>query len=502
MCAQLRKDGIPMSGVDVDRDYKLLIDGEWVTPGDGTYEIVNPATERVVGHAPNASIADAEAAAAAAAAAFPAWSRTTSDERAALLNKAADLLDQSFKSLVPLVQAETGATLRVTKQMQVPMASVRLRRYAKGIAAEQMIPVEPGVMATTALAPGGLIGGVARRAPVGVVACITSYNFPLTNMAGKIGPALAMGNTVVVKPAPQDPLGIVAMAEVFTEAGFPPGVVNFVVSQGPGPAEALVNSPHVDMVSFTGSTGVGRQIGAVAGGSMKRLLLELGGKGAAIVFDDADIKTAVTGITSVWAFHSGQICTSPTRVLAQRGIYDQLVAALTKAAGRFAVGDPLQPETVVGPVITAVHRERIGSYIQGARDEGATIAAGGNLVDVGGTGFYVEPTLIADCKPGMRVIQEEIFGPVISVVPFDDADEVVALANGTDFGLYDYVFSTDTAKAYAVAQQLRTGNVGINTVQRNNELPFGGFKQSGVGRDGGRFGFHAYTELQSIVFPS
>ncbi len=486
--------------IDVDREYKLLIGGEWVTPGDGTYDIVNPATEQVVGHAPNASVADAEAAAAAAAAAFPAWSRTSVAERASLLQRAADLLDQRYKALVPLVQAETGATLRVTKQMQVPMAAVRLRRYAQGIAEEETIPIPPAVTISTALAPGGLIGGVARRAPVGVVACITSYNFPLTNMAGKIGPALAMGNTVIVKPAPQDPLGIVAMAEVFTEAGFPPGVVNFVVSEGPAPAEALVGSPHVDMVSFTGSSHVGRQIGAVAGGSMKRLLLELGGKGACIVFDDADLKAAITGITSVWAFHSGQICTSPTRVLAQRGIYDQLVAGLTAAAARFPVGDPLEDTTVVGPVITGTHRQRIEGYLQSARDEGGTITAGGNSVAVNGTGFYVEPTLIADCKPGMRVVQEEIFGPVISVVPFDDADEVVALANSTEFGLYDYVFSQDMGKAYQVAQQLRTGNVGINTVQRNHELPFGGFKQSGVGRDGGRFGFHAYAEIQSIAW--
>jgi len=381
------------------------------------------------------------------------------------------------------------------------MAAVRFRRYAKGIEQELTIPIEPGLMPTTALAPGGIMGGVARRAPVGVVACITSYNFPMTNMAGKLGPALAMGNTVVVKPAPQDPLGIVKLGEVFQEAGFPAGVVNIVVGKGASAGEALVASKDVDMVSFTGSTGVGQAIGAVAGYDMKRLLLELGGKGACIVFDDADLKTAITGITSVWAFHSGQICTAPTRVLAQRGIYDQLVAGLEQAAGHLTVGDPNEKTTVLGPVITEVHRNRIEGYIASARDEGATIVTGGERPDIGGKGFYVAPTLIADAKQGMKVVQEEIFGPVITVVPFDDADEVAALANSTDFGLYDYVFSTDTAKAYETAQQLRTGNVGINTVQRNHETPFGGFKMSGVGRDGGRFGFHAYSELQSIVWP-
>ncbi len=487
--------------MSADTEYQLLIGGEWVDAGDGTYPIVNPATEEIVGHAPNASAADARAAAGAAAEAFPAWSRTTPDERAALITKAADLLDQRYGDLVPLVQAETGATLRVTKQMQVPMAAVRFRRYAKGIEHELSIPVDPSVMPTTALAAGGIMGGIARRAPVGVVACITSYNFPMTNMAGKLGPALAMGNTVVVKPAPQDPLGIVKLGEVFQEAGFPDGVVNIVVGEGAAAGEALVASDDVDMVSFTGSTGVGQAIGAQAGHDMKRLLLELGGKGACIVFDDADLKTTIAGITSVWAFHSGQICTAPTRVLAQRGIYDQLVAGLAQAAGHLTVGDPNEKTTVLGPVITAVHRDRIEAYIASARDEGATVVAGGERPDVNGKGFYVAPTLIADAKQGMRVVQEEIFGPVVTVVPFDDAEEAAALANSTDFGLYDYVFSTDTAKAYETAQLLRTGNVGINTMQRNHELPFGGFKMSGVGRDGGVFGFHAYSELQSIVWP-
>jgi acyl-CoA reductase-like NAD-dependent aldehyde dehydrogenase len=483
-----------------DAPYRLLIGGEWVDGGDGTYPIVNPATEQVVGHAPNASIADAEAAVAAAAEAFGAWSRTSPDERAALLARAADLLDQRYPELVPLVQAETGATLRVTKQMQVPMVGVRLRRYARGITEELQIPIEPAITTTTALAPGGIVGGVVRRAPVGVVVCITSYNFPLVNMAGKIGPALAMGNTVVIKPAPQDPLAVIKLGEILTEAGFPPGVVNVVTSEGPAPAEAVVASPRTDMVSFTGSTGVGQRIGSVAGHDMKRLLLELGGKGACLVFDDADLTQAITNITSVWAFHSGQICTAPTRVIAQRGIYDQLVAGLAAAAGHLTVGDPLAKTTVVGPVISRQHRDRVEGYIASGRDEGGTIAAGGPRPEMD-TGFYVAPTLIADCKPGMTVVQEEIFGPVIVVVPVDDEDEAVSVANSTEFGLYDYVFSGDTGRAFAVAQQLRTGNVGINTAQRNHEMAFGGFKKSGVGRDGGRFGFHAYSELQSIVWP-
>lgn len=478
---------------------KLFIDGSWVPARGGTYAIDNPATEEIVGQAPNASADDATDAAAAAAAAFKTWSRTTPEERAALLDRAADIFEQRADEFVPLVQAETGATMRVTKAMQVPAVALRLRRYAKGAVEKLDIPIEPGVMPNTPLAPGGIIGGLAHRAPVGVVAAITSYNFPLVNMAGKIGPALAMGNTLVVKPAPQDPLAIVKLAEVLEEAGFPPGVVNVVVGDGAEAAQALVASPDVDMISFTGSTVVGRNIGAVAGGDMKRLLLELGGKGAAIVFDDADLKNAIGTIGSVWSFHSGQICTAPTRVLAHRKVYDQVVTGLEQYANALPVGDPTDSSTVVGPVISAVHRDRIEGYVESGRADGARVVAGGDRPDLD-KGYFVKPTLIADCRSGMKVVQEEIFGPVVVVVPFDDDDEVVELANSTDFGLYDYVFSGDSARAMGVAQQLRTGNVGINTAQRNHEMPFGGFKHSGVGRDGGSFGLYAYSEMQSLVW--
>jgi acyl-CoA reductase-like NAD-dependent aldehyde dehydrogenase len=482
-------------------DFHVLIGGERAAGGRGTYEIVNPATEQVVGAAPEATLDDVEAAAAAAAEAFPAWSRTSPDERARLLDRAADVIRDHMDELIPLVQAETGATLRVTKTMQVPTCVERFRRYARGAMESNVIPLPPSEMPTTALASGGLISAQVVRQPVGVVACITPYNFPIVNMAGKIGPALAMGNTVVVKPAPQDPLAVIRVVELLqTEAGFPPGVVNVVSGSGAAAGEALVASKHVDMVSFTGSTGVGQRIGEVAGRDMKRLLLELGGKGAAVVFDDADVKTAVSTIMSVWAFHSGQICTAPTRVIAQRGIYDQIVGGLQAAAGHLKVGDPLEPDTVLGPVISGPHRDRVESYVRAGADEGGTIVAGGERPDMA-TGFYVAPTLIADCKAGMKVVQEEIFGPVVVVVPFDDEDEGVALANGTDFGLYDYVFSADSARAMRVAKQLRSGNVGINTAQRNHEAPFGGFKLSGVGRDGGSFGLHAYSELQSIIWP-
>jgi len=476
------------------------IGGEWSEGAAGTYEVINPATEEVVGHAPQASVEQSLAATEAARDAFDSWSRTTPEHRANLLEAAASLLEQRLDEFVPIVQAETGATMRTAKSLQVPQAAARFRRYARGAMEPTIDPLPPAVMPNTPLAPGGVISAVARRAPVGVVSCITSYNFPMTNMAGKIGPALAMGNTVVVKPAPQDPIGVIKLVELMHDAGFPPGVINVVCGTDVAASEALVSSPAVDMISFTGSTAVGRRIGSVAGGEMKRLLLELGGKGACIVFDDADLRAAIGGIASVWGFHSGQICTAPTRVIAQRGIYDQLVAGLQQAAQHMKVGDPLERDTVVGPVITGVHRDRVEGYIQSARDEGAEIVAGG---DRGGMerGFFVAPTLIANANNQMTAVREEIFGPVVVVVPFDDEDEAVAIANDSDFGLYSYVFSKDTPRAWNVAQRLRSGNVGINSLQRNHEAPFGGFKQSGVGRDGGSYGLWAYSELQSIVWP-
>jgi len=279
-------------------------------------------------------------------------------------------------------------------------------------------------------------------------------------------------------------------------------VVNVVTGSTPESGEALVSSPDVDMVSFTGSSGVGARIGEVAGRGMKRQLLELGGKGAALVLDDADVKNAIGMIGSVWTFHSGQICTAPTRAIVHRSIHDHVDEGLAKMATVLKVGDPLEPDTVVGPVITESHRARIEGYIGSGRDEGGEVVAGGGRPSHMERGWYVEPTLIAGCRLDMRVVQEEIFGPVIVALPFDDDDEGIALANGTEFGLYDYVFSGDSARAMAVSRRMRAGNIGINTVQRNQETPFGGTKQSGVGRDGGSFGLHAYTELQSVVWPS
>src|SRR5437868_14533027 len=480
---------------------QLLIGGEWVDGADGGYEVVNPATEEVVGVAPEASVTQAQDAARAAQEAFPEWSQTSADERARLLQAVADAMRDRFDMLLPLVIAETGCTATVGKQMQVPQARVRFETYSRLAHESPVIPLAPMEVPATALAPGGLMGAIARRQPVGAVACITPYNFPIVNMAGKLGPALAMGNTVVVRPASQNPLAVIDLVGILHEVGFPPGVVNVVTGSTPDTGEALVETRDIDMVSFTGSTSVGQRIGEVGGRTMKRMLLELGGKGAALVFDDANVKTAVQMIGSVWTFHSGQICTAPTRAIVQRPIYDQVVEGLAKMATVLKVGDPYEPGTVLGPVITAPHRDRVEHYIGAGRDEGGEIVAGGARPEKPDRGYYVAPTLIAGCRPDMKVVQEEIFGPVVVALPFDDEDEGVALANGTDFGLYDYVFSADTARAFRVSKRMRAGNVGINTTQRNHNTPFGGTKWSGVGRDGGVFGLHAYTELQSVVWP-
>jgi acyl-CoA reductase-like NAD-dependent aldehyde dehydrogenase len=479
---------------------QLLIGGSWVDAGDGTYDIINPATEEVVGQAPNASVADAEAAAAAAREAFPAWSATPVEERLALLKKAAAALHAKNDELVPLVIAETGATASVGSRMQVPISAARFDRYSRDIRHVQESMLPPVVTEATPLAPGGLISALAYRQPVGVVAAIASYNFPLTNMAGKVAPALAMGNTVIMKPAPQDPLAVIALARVLDEVGFPPGVVNIVNSQGPAPASVLTTTPDVDMVSFTGSTSVGQRIAEAGAPTMKRLLMELGGKGAALVFEDADIAKVVTAIGSTWAFHSGQICTAPTRAVVHRSIFDQVVAGLTAFAGRLTVGDPTEPTTVVGPVISGAQQGRILEYIESGRTEGEVVVGGGRPEHMA-RGYYVEPTLVVGSND-MRCAREEIFGPVVVAIPFDDEEEGIAIANDSEFGLYDYVFSGDTPRAFRAAKRLRAGHVGINTAQRNMDAPFGGFKMSGVGRDGGDYGLEAYSEMQSIIWSS
>ncbi|MHB8439198.1 MAG: aldehyde dehydrogenase family protein, partial [Acidimicrobiales bacterium] len=470
----------------------LLIGGEWRRAGAGTYEVVNPATEKPVAPAPKATVADAEAAAAAARDALPRWAGTAPEKRLELMAEAARAIRARAAQLLPLVIAETGATAAVGSRMQVPVAADRFERYSRDLRAVVQKSFPPQVAQATPLAPGGLVSAMALRQPVGVVACITSYYFPMVNMAGKVAPALAMGNTVVVKPAPQDPLAVVELVRILHEVGFPDGVVNLVNADSTEPAAALVSSPDVDMVSFTGSTQVGVRIAEAGAPTMKRLLLELGGKGACIVFDDADVKGAVGCIGSTWSFHSGQICTAPTRAVVHRAVMDNVVEGLRRYATVLKVGDPTEPDTVVGPLISAAQRGRVEEFVSTGRDEGAELLAGGGRPAHLERGYYFEPTLLRGTN-SMSVTREEIFGPVVVVVPFDDEDEAISIANDSDYGLYDYVFSADTPRCMRVARQLRAGHVGINTAQRHHDAPFGGFKLSGEGRDGGDYGLEAYS---------
>lgn len=484
-----------------DGKRRLFIGGRWTEPDHGHYEVIDPASEEVVGLAPEASREQVYAAAAAAREAFAGWSRTRPEERAEILDRAAGLMVRDLASHAALARAESGATTATARGMQVAVGAARFRRYARGALEPVEEAVAPQINEAGPMGRAGVFGALAVRQPVGVVTCITSYNNPWANPAGKVAPALAMGNTVVVKPAPQDPLSVYRMAEALEEAGVPPGVVNVVTGSGPGAGEAAVDSGDVDMVSFTGSTAVGQRIAEVCGRGMKRQLMELGGKGAAVVLDDADLDSAVAGIGTTFSFYSGQICTAPTRVLVQRGVHDALLGKLAAYAGHLKVGDPAARGTVVGPVISAAHRDRIESYVELGRKEGARVVTGGVRPAGPERGFYVAPTLLADCTNDMRVVREEIFGPVVVVVPFDDEEEGIALANDSDYGLIDYVWSSDVARAFRVARRLRAGGVGVNTIGRNMEAPFGGFKKSGVGRDVGSYALHAYSELQSIVWP-
>ncbi|MFJ2899464.1 aldehyde dehydrogenase family protein [Streptomyces sp. NPDC087218] len=491
-----------MSGTsDDDPKRRLFIGGRWTEPDHGHYEVIDPATEEVVGLAPEASREQVHAAAAAAREAFTTWSRTRPEERAAILDRAADLMRRDLVASADLARAESGATTATARGMQVAVGAARFRRYARGALEPVEEPIAPQINEAGPMGRAGVFGALAVRRPVGVVTCITSYNNPWANPAGKIAPALAMGNTVVVKPAPQDPLSVYRMAGALQEAGVPAGVVNVVTGSGPEAGEAAVDCEDVDMVSFTGSTAVGQRIGEVCGRGMKRQLMELGGKGAAIVLDDADLDSAVAGIGTTFSFYSGQICTAPTRVLVQRGVHDALIGKLAAYAGHLKVGDPAAKGTVVGPVISAAHRDRVEAYVELGRKEGARVVTGGAHPAGLDRGFYVAPTLLADCTNDMRVVREEIFGPVVVVVPFDDEEEGIALANDSDYGLIDYVWSGDVARAFRIARQLCAGGVGVNTVGRNMEAPFGGFKKSGVGRDVGSYALHAYGELQSIVWP-
>jgi len=476
---------------------RLYIDGHWSDGAAGWLDVIDPSTERVVGRAAQASAKDAAAAAAAARAAQPGWENTAPHERAAVLDQISRLIVARSRELVALTMTEGGFTRPMAGHF-AEQAAAYFAAAAKATVADHSVPTSPAL----AIRPDGtqeLVNGVIQRRPVGVVACIVPFNGPLFGVSMKAAQALAMGNAVIVKPAPQNPLTVSRLFEIFAEAGLPPGVANLVTSSDPEAGAELTRSRDVDMISFTGSTAVGQQVYAAGARMMKRLVLELGGKGACLVFDDADLDAAARGLANVWRVASGQICSAPTRALVHRAVHDQLMDKLVAISATVKVGSPFAPGTVAGPVISAAQRERIEGFVTSARDEGAEVLAGGARPDFD-RGFFVAPTLLAGCHNQMRAVRNEIFGPVISVVPFDTDEEGVAIANDSDYGLAGYVYSRDRARAYAVGSRLRTGIVQLNTVTMKPDMPRGGMKMSGLGREGGSTGLHYFTEMSSVVW--
>jgi aldehyde dehydrogenase (NAD+) len=479
----------------VTETYQLLIDGTFTDAASGeTFDSIDPSTGEPFAKVASAGAEDAERAVQAARTAFDEglWPRMKGRERAGYLLKVADLVKQNAKQLAELESRDAGHTVRMSKGADIGMVISTFRVFAEIAgkeADEQPLPRNPGST------------NYVRYDPVGVCAAITPWNFPIQMAAWKIAPAIAAGNTVVIKPANLAPLTTIEVGRLCVEAGIPNGVVNVLPGTGTKAGEPLVASPLVDKVAFTGSTEVGRRIMELSAQNIKKVTLELGGKSAAIVLDDVDLDYAVDG--ALWGifFHSGQVCSAGTRLLVQRGIYDDFIAELAKRAESIRVGPALDPASDMGPVISEGQLQTIERYVEVGRDEGADVLTGGERPVVEGhdAGFYYRPTILTEVDNRMKVAQEEIFGPVLAVIPFDDEEEAVRLANESVYGLAGGVWSGDNARAAKLAERLRTGTVWINDWHMiNPRYPFGGYRQSGIGREHGEFGFNEYREVKHI----
>ena len=476
--------------------HQMLINGRWVDSASGkTFPTYNPATGEVLAKIAEGDREDIDRAVKAARNAFESgpWSQLTPSERGRLIWKLADLMEQNLEELAEVESLDNGKPLRVARAADVPLA-VDLFRYMAGWATKiegNTIPL------SVPYTPGAKYLAYTLREPVGVVGQIIPWNFPLLMAAWKVGPALATGNTVVLKPAEQTPLSALYLGELIQQAGFPDGVVNIVPGYGETAGAALAAHPDVDKVAFTGSTEVGKLILNAAAGNLKKVSLELGGKSPNIIFSDVDLDAAVAGATSAIFFNHGQCCCAGSRLYVEKKVFDQVVDGVAQKAGKISVGPGLEPSTEMGPLVSKEQLDRVCSYLESGLAEGAKAVAGGSKL--GGKGYFVKPTVLVNTNENMKVVREEIFGPVVTAMPFDDPAELVTKANNSEYGLAAGIWTKDIQKAHRIAAQLRAGTVWINCYNIfDAALPFGGYKQSGWGREMGHEVLEQYTEVKAV----
>jgi acyl-CoA reductase-like NAD-dependent aldehyde dehydrogenase len=465
---------------------KLYIGGEWVDPlGDGVLEVIDSTTEKVMGSVPEGTPADVDRAVAAARSAFEVWSQVPAYDRAQACLGIGMKLAERGEEIAALVAREVGMPIELAVQIQAGLPTMDFMCIPDAV--EQTVWEEQ------------VGNSLVVREPVGVVGCITPWNYPLHQLAAKVAPALAAGCTVVAKPSEVTPLNAFILAEIIDSLGLPPGVFNLVPGLGPVVGEAIAAHPGVDMVSFTGSTRAGKRVSEVASASVKRVALELGGKSPNVILDDADLTKAVPDGLGKCFLNSGQTCSALTRMLVPRERLAEAEAIATAALPHFAVGDPLEPGHTLGPLVSEAQRERVRGYIRRGQEDGAKLVAGGAEPPEGlEQGYFVQPTVFSEVTPEMTIAQEEIFGPVLVLMPYDDEEDAVRIANDTVYGLAGGVWSGDEERARRVARRIRTGQVEINGAAFNPLAPFGGYKQSGHGRELGKFGLEEFLETKAI----
>jgi acyl-CoA reductase-like NAD-dependent aldehyde dehydrogenase len=467
---------------------KLYINGQWTASTDpGFIEVTGAISEEVIGRVPCAVQEDVDKAVAAGRAAFEPWAATGVAERAAFLTKLHQGLVERGDDIASTVTAEVGMPLKFSQRIQAGLPAAVMQSYAAMIVDH---PLEERIGTSLVL-----------HEPVGVVACITPWNYPLHQIVAKVAPALAAGCCVVVKPSSDAPLSGFILAEIVDKAGLPPGVFNLVSGRGATVGEALASHRDVDMVSFTGSTAVGKRLSILAAETIKRVSLELGGKSASVILDDADLTAAVKGSLAACLLNSGQTCSAHTRMLVPESLYEKAASLAVEVAKTYAPADPYAERTRLGPLVSAAQRERVRKYIRSGVEEGAELLFGGVDVPEGlEKGFYVSPTVFGRVDPSMTIAREEIFGPVLSIISYRDEEEAVRIANDTIYGLAGGVWSGDEERAVRFARRMRTGQVDINGAPFNIFAPFGGYKQSGTGRELGRYGLEEFLEVKSIQF--